>query len=95
LKEAAAFSQTPAGTDNPGLSRGSMVGGGSRKMRKSRFSAKRRKSHRKMRGGAILNGEGAPSNASYMLLADDAALAKAAAQVENPAWEGVAKMQFV
>lgn len=83
LKAAADFSRTLAGTDNPGATTAPMVGG------------RRRKSHRRMRGGAILNGDGAPSNASYMLLADDAALQRAAAQVENPAWAGVAKMQFV
>lgn len=98
INEAAAFSRTLAGTDNPAASGSRMVGGVRRKMSRGRKSRRGRKSHRgrgrRMRGGAILNGTGAPSNASYMLLADDPALQRAAAQVENPAWAGVAKMQF-
>lgn len=101
LKTAADFSRTLAGTDNPGASTAPMVGGGSRKMSKARFLAKRRgsrkmrKSRRRgQRGGAILNGDGAPAGASYMLLGGDAALQRAAAQVENPAWADVAKGQF-
>jgi hypothetical protein len=97
INEAAAFSRTLAGTDNPAASGSRMVGGVRRKMsrrRRGRKSHRNRKSHRRMRGGAILNGTGAPSDAPYMLLADDPALQNAAAQVENPAWAGVAKMQF-
>ncbi len=96
INEAARYSMTPAGMDNPGMTSGSRMTGGRRRKSSRRGRKSRRKSHRrrKMRGGAILNGAGAPANGSYMLLADDPALQRAAAQVENPAWAGVAKMQF-
>lgn len=98
LAQAAAYSASPAGQDNPNIAivNDNMKGGGSRKMRKSRFSAKRRKSHRKgrkshrrMRGGALLVGAPWSPTGSDRLLAGDPALMAEAARLESPTWRGV------
>jgi hypothetical protein len=84
MAEAAAFSRTPAGTDNPGVSQA----GGRRRRR-------RRRGSRRMRGGAIYEGAPYSQNGSNMLLADDPALAAQAAKLESPTWIGVAKPAMI
>lgn len=79
--EAAAFSKTPAGTDNPGLSQA-----GGRRRRRSRRG-------RKMRGGALLEGAPYSQTSSDMLL--EGAQAAAAAKMMSPDWTGVATPRMI
>lgn len=92
LAQAAAYSASPAGQDNPNIPivNDNMKGG--RRRRKSHRKGRKshRRSHRKMRGGAALL-EGAPwsPTGSDRLLAGDPALMAEAARLESPTWRGV------
>lgn len=103
LNQAAAYSASPEGQDNPNIPivNDHMKGGRRRRGRKSsrkshRFAARsakrdlRRKSSRRMRGGAALI-TGAPwsQTGSDRLLADSPALMAEAARLESPTWKGV------
>jgi hypothetical protein len=86
--QAAAYSASPAGQDNPNVPivNDNMKGG--RRRRRGRKS--HRKGRRSMRGGGALL-EGAPwsPTGSDRLLAGDPALMAEAARLESPTWRGV------
>jgi hypothetical protein len=91
LAQAAAYSASPAGQDNPNIPivNDNMKGGRRRRGRKSH-----RKSHRKGRrsmrgGGALLEGAPWSPTGSDRLLAGDPALMAEAARLESPTWRGV------
>jgi hypothetical protein len=95
--QAAAYSASPAGQDNPNIPivNDNMKGGRRRKGRKSHRKSHRkgRKSHRKgrrsMYGGALLEGAPWSPTGSDRLLAGDPALMAEAARLESPTWRGV------
>ncbi len=83
LAQAAAYSASPAGQDNPNIPIVTSKGG-------RRRHRKGRKSHRKsMRGGALLEGAPWSPTGSDRLLAGDPALMAEAARLESPTWRGV------
>lgn len=91
LNQAAAYSQTPEGQDNPYVSNvGPVQKAGARRRR-------HRKSHRKAQRGGMAIYDGAPytQTSSDMLLADDPALQAQAKQIESPTWKGVADGTYV
>lgn len=104
LNQAAAYSLTPEGQDNPYVPNvGPAQKAGARKNRKASRKASRkahRKSHRKakraQRGGMPIY-DGAPytQTSSDMLLADDPALQAQAKQIESPTWTGVANGTYL
>lgn len=100
LNQAAAYSLTPEGQDNPYVpNMGPAQKAGARR-RRSMKRKSHRKSHRKakrsQRGGmAIYDGAPYTQASSDMLLADDPALQAQAKQIESPTWKGVADGTYV
>ena len=90
LNQAAAYSLTPEGQDNPYVpNMGPAQKAGARRRRSMKRS--HRKSKRSQRGGmAIYDGAPYTQTSSDMLLADDPALQAQAKQIESPTWKGVA-----
>lgn len=87
LTQAAAYSASPDGQDNPNIPTVIDKQAGGRRRRSAKRKLRRRKS---MRGGAIHH-TGAPfsQTSSERLLADSPALAAEAARMESPTWKGV------
>ena len=95
MDQAAAYSASPAGQDNPSIPTviDKQAGGRRRKNRKSSRKSHRkssRKNRRSMYGGSMLL-TGAPwsQTGSDRLLADSPALAAEAVRMESPTWKGV------
>jgi hypothetical protein len=96
LNQAAAYSASPAGQDNPNIPTVIDKQAGGRRRRRGRKSnrkshRKNRRSHRRtMRGGmALLTGAPWSQTGSDRLLADSPALAAEAVRLESPTWKGV------
>jgi hypothetical protein len=86
LAQAAAYSASPAGQDNPNIPIVTSKGGRRRGRKSHRKGRGRRRS---MRGGALLEGAPWSPTGSDRLLAGDPALMAEAARLESPTWRGV------